>query len=215
MSFDLTQLPRPIIVLGTPRSGTSLTAGLFAKHGAWVGRCREGDSYNALGYFENLDLKQGLLELFGRLVNKGELAGRPPPGLWASHVRTALNAGEYPWDGTPWLAKHSAMYFPAWEIDFNPIYVCCFRDPVAIAASVRATGLLEKPEAIDAHRRVMEGLLDHGAHEVWPEAFIHHEWHQIIPAFTEAGLAFDHEIAEDFVDPNLWHDWSTAHAAPA
>lgn len=202
---------RPIVVLGAPRSGTSLTAGLFAQHGVWTGNCMAPDSRNALGYFENLDLKRSLIEHCGRLVNRGELADRLPEGVWSGCVQKALDAGGY--TGGPWLFKHSAMYYPAWLTDFDPIFVCCFRNPRDIAASGKASRLLTESKAIAAHHRVMGELLDYGAHKVSPERFIRHEWDQLLPPFHEAGLEFDEDVARAFVRPDLWHDWSQRESA--
>lgn len=204
MAFEYPDLPRPIVVLGTPRSGTSLTAGILAEHGVWTGRCMQPDDRNARGYFENLDIKAGLIEIFGRLVNEGRLAPHPPKDLWASYVEYALRAGNYA--GGPWLVKHSAMYYPAWERDFDPIYVCCFRDPESIAASGKATGLLDKRQAIHRHHATMKHLVTHrGAFSVWPHWFLEGEFAPLERAFEAAGVPFDRAIAERFVDPSLWH----------
>lgn len=61
-----------VIVVGMPRSGTSLTASVFARHGYHVGsirrgRYREGDEHNPFGYFEADDLVRRNAQLFGRV----------------------------------------------------------------------------------------------------------------------------------------------------
>ena len=63
--------PRNIIVVGAPRSGTSLTAGIFARCGYFVGdisqrHMREGDAGNPFGYFEADDVIARNVELFQR-----------------------------------------------------------------------------------------------------------------------------------------------------
>lgn len=217
MSFDLASLLRPIVVLGTPRSGTSLTAGLFAQHGAWVGHCREGDGRNARGYFENEALKRELIDVAGRLDVNPRIPGLTPTGEWRDRVLSILHREGY--TGGPWLFKHGALYAPLWMRDFDPVFVCCFRAHDDVIASGTTIGMMDAriaPRSIEIHQQYMQRLVDeHDAHKVWPEEFVQHRWTALIEAFAEAGLAFDHEIAEDFVDPKLWHDWSTAHAAPA
>jgi hypothetical protein len=194
---------RPIIVVGTPRSGTSMTAGLFAQHGVWVGPCKDGDSKNPKGYYESLPFKELLISKCGRIVHAGQLA-RPIP-RWTEHVHSILARNGY--DGGPWLVKHSAMYWPVWR-DFRPIWVCCRRDPRAIERSGKASGYLTKPQAIQPHIKQMEHLRDqHGAHEVWPETFVNGDFSALVPAFEEAGLTFNHQIAEAFVEPSAWHQW--------
>lgn len=61
--------PKNVIVVGTPRSGTSLTAAIFARQGYYVGEItadylREGDDHNPFGYFEPDALLRANVELF-------------------------------------------------------------------------------------------------------------------------------------------------------
>ena len=46
--------PKLVIVLGGSRTGTNLTAGVFAAHGFFFGDCRPANDKNPKGYFENL-----------------------------------------------------------------------------------------------------------------------------------------------------------------
>ncbi len=41
----------PIIILGSPRSGTSLVSSIFAAHDVWVGTTKDGDQWNPRGYY--------------------------------------------------------------------------------------------------------------------------------------------------------------------
>jgi hypothetical protein len=71
---------RNILIVGAPRSGTSLTAGAFARHGYFIGRIeeehmREGDAGNPFGYFEADDVIDANVELF-------EAAGFPHHNTW-------------------------------------------------------------------------------------------------------------------------------------
>jgi len=196
-------LHSPIIVVGTPRSGTSLTAGLFAQHGVWTGPCRPADKHNPHGYYESEPFKRALIDGCGAVVNAG-VAAKPVPG-WTETVHAIL--AKHGYNGGPWLVKHSAMYWPVWR-DFRPIWVCCRRDRDAIAASGKATGYLARADAIQPHIEAMEHLRDqHGAHEVWPEAFVRGDFSAVEPAFAEAGVMFDRDRALSFVDPELWHAW--------
>lgn len=60
-NVDITGLLRNVIVIGGPRSGTSLTASVFADNGFHMGvikdeRVLKGDAHNPFGYFEADDL---------------------------------------------------------------------------------------------------------------------------------------------------------------
>jgi hypothetical protein len=69
-----------VIVVGMPRSGTSLTMGIFARRGYYVGpikrqRYREGDEHNPFGYFEADALVKRNARIFHR-------AGFPHHNTW-------------------------------------------------------------------------------------------------------------------------------------
>ena len=50
-------------IAGCPRSGTSLIAGLLAKHGVCVGNTTPGDKHNEKGYFENKEIGRIIKEI--------------------------------------------------------------------------------------------------------------------------------------------------------
>ncbi len=196
--------PQPIVVLGAPRSGTSLTASIFAAHGVWVGRCKPPGKHNQRGFFENLDAKERLIARCGRIVHRGELAPHLDRGVWAGDVDRILRHARY--EGGPWLIKHSAMYWPVWVVDFDPLFVCCFRDYESIAASGQDSGLLTNRRAIRPHHATMTRLIHDGRGvRVDPERFVAGDFGQLAEAFRRAGLAFDEELARSCVDPELWH----------
>lgn len=69
-----------VIVVGMPRSGTSLTMGIFARQGYYVGpitrqRYREGDEHNPFGYFE----ADALIKRNARIFQR---AGFPYHNTW-------------------------------------------------------------------------------------------------------------------------------------
>jgi hypothetical protein len=72
--------PKNVVVVGMPRSGTSLTMGIFARKGYYVGpvkrkRYREGDEHNPFGYFE----ADALVKRNARLYQR---AGFPHHNTW-------------------------------------------------------------------------------------------------------------------------------------
>jgi hypothetical protein len=65
-------MPKNVIVVGAPRSGTSLTSAIFARQGYFVGGAArpavvQGDDYNPFGYFEADDLIERNVALFRRV----------------------------------------------------------------------------------------------------------------------------------------------------
>ncbi len=69
--LDKQAMPKNIIIVGAPRSGTSLTAAIFARKGYFIGKIerasiREGDDNNPFGYFEADDLISNNVEVLRR-----------------------------------------------------------------------------------------------------------------------------------------------------
>ena len=65
-------MPKNVLILGMPRSGTSLTANVFVRKGYHVGESslpyfRDGDDHNPFGYFEADDVVERNVELFRRV----------------------------------------------------------------------------------------------------------------------------------------------------
>tara|TARA_R110002124_G_scaffold83738_6_gene218947 strand:+ start:6247 stop:6972 length:726 start_codon:yes stop_codon:yes gene_type:complete len=53
---------RPIFVLGLPRSGTSMVAGLITEFGVWAGDTIAGGPENPKGFFENRAIRENLIK---------------------------------------------------------------------------------------------------------------------------------------------------------
>ena len=191
----------PIIILAMPRSGSSMTAGLFAKHGVWVGPYRKGDSRNAKGYYESAPFKQSLVDNCGRLAPDGKLA-KPVEG-WRNIAELLLD--DHGYKGGPWLVKHSAMYYPVWH-EFSPQYICVRRDLRAVEQSGKATGYFRNSAAIEPHVEALDYVRDNlGGVDVFTDEIVQGNYSSLQPAFDACGLKMDESIVRDFVDPTLWH----------
>lgn len=193
----MTDIPRPIILLGAPRSRTSLTAHIFHAHGCWVGNYKAGDNNNPNGYYENRDFKKAIVARAGRAcVHEGYVC-QPDPG-WEGVARDVLRDTGY--EGGPWIVKHSAMYHPLWH-GMAPFFVTIRRGVEAIMASCAATGYLKSDEAIRAHVRVLDEVEEnHGGHRLDTDRYFRGEWAQMDAVMSAAGLHFDRNIAEGVVD---------------
>ena len=70
-------MPRNIIVVGTPRSGTSLAASIFARLGHFVAddeaaQLRDPDHFNPGGYWEAEPLIEANASLFQRALDRDD-----------------------------------------------------------------------------------------------------------------------------------------------
>lgn len=200
-----------IVVIGTPRSGTSMTAGLIHRHGAWAGTCKAPDQYNPKGHWENTVLRRMLKEWHKLIVHKGIIA-KPVQG-WREAITDAL------WDdgyrGGPLMVKHSALYSPIW-FEFNPYFVTCWRDPTSIVRSCRRSRLFGRGDWTDdhylknitLHQNVMRRLWYHNPSRVFPvhtQELACGEYDLIKRAINGVGLKFDKSICDEFVSREHWH----------
>lgn len=196
---------RPIVIIGMPRSGTSMTAGIFAKHGVWVGETRQGDAHNPKGYFENLAVKRLIYRCAGmkRLTAHNHLV--EPVDGWADGIRDILAREGY--RGGPWLVKHGAMAWRLWH-EFEPNWVCVRRRNSVESARrmVRPGNGLTLREIVDFHRRQMDIVRDrHGGVDVFTDDVVQGDYSSLERAFAHCGLTFDPAIADTFVEPRYWH----------
>jgi hypothetical protein len=137
-----------VCIIGTPRSGTSLTARILNLAGVYLGpesEMRPAGPWNPKGFWENRHV--GALNR--RLLNSLDRRDPGPPKLpagWASsaalagereEARTLLSetfAGRRLWG---WKEAGSTLVLPFWqELLPQMRYVICLRNPVDIAASV-------------------------------------------------------------------------------
>lgn len=186
-------IARPIVVLGSARSGTSLTAGLLASQGVWTGPCRPADRKNPRGYYEN----------HGLYKHCGESPADP-----ADVARTLEQQG-YP--GGPWLVKHGPGGWAGW-LTLEPVFVLVRRDlEPTVASQLR----WQPPSKTEAQRR---GLIAHqqneldcirdeyGGVDVWPQEIVQGDWNAFTELCQAVGLGEpDLTAAQPVVEPQLWN----------
>lgn len=166
-------MAKDVIVVGMPRSGTSLTASIFARHGYHVGsirrgRYREGDEHNPFGYFEADDLVRRNAQLFGRV-------GFPHHNTWlfdrmSDEQRRRIAALDIESCDMELVARYAASRPWMWKdprLTYTIGYWCRLvdrattavvvvrRDPDDVVASFRRMGWTVQP---DLPHRVLEHL---------------------------------------------------------
>lgn len=74
---------RPVFIVGLPRSGTSLVAGLLNEFGGWFGDTVPGTGENPRGFFENQEIRERILWPSLRAVGSDTsgVLTLPPPGV--------------------------------------------------------------------------------------------------------------------------------------
>jgi hypothetical protein len=167
--------PRVVCIIGTPRSGTSLTARILNLAGVYLGpesEMRPAGAWNPKGFWENrhvVDLNRRLLKSLGR-------DGMEPPRLpdgWADsealasereEARTLLSEtfdGHQLWG---WKEAGATLVLPFWQQLLPQMrYVICLRNPVDIVASADRIEGLNAAEALAAWPRHVAAALAYTA----------------------------------------------------
>lgn len=122
-------MPKNALIIGMPRSGTSLTAGVFARKHYYVGGSRlsslqHGDDHNPFGYFEADDVVERNVETFRRVgfpfQNTWQLETFPETAaaaIWDLAPTDDDRAFVKAYDArSPWLWKDQRLCFtlPYW-----------------------------------------------------------------------------------------------------
>ncbi|MFQ5623737.1 MAG: hypothetical protein ACE5FS_10110, partial [Paracoccaceae bacterium] len=183
-------------VMAVPRCGSSMVAGAFARHGAWVGTCRGPDRFNERGYFENIHMRV-LLQRYGKVLEKEP---PDPDPEWIDGVKGILAKDGY--SEGPWLFKMSAMYHKLWE-PFGPTFVVPRRPPESVIASIKSSRIVSGDIETIVHRH--EALMSRleGFHVDTP-AVAKGDLTTLEEAIKGCGLKFD-ESVKGFISPGLWH----------
>lgn len=202
------KVARPVYIAMQARSGSSMTAGIFALHGFWVGSHRLTSAANPKGSFENLELKKVFKKYYPNLPLEIGVLAEPNQSLRSEIELTIARDG---YTGGPWLWKASVMYWPAFHV-MNPRYVCVFRRKESIFASNRTTRMFgqflpdaELRENIQVQQDEMHDLCQHQrAYPVYTDELIEGNYASIERAITGLGFAFNRAAVEEFIDPLLW-----------
>jgi len=185
---------RPIIVIGTARSGTSVVSGLIHLHGVWIGKCRPADQRNPKGFFENISINRIIrAKGWDKKANKHE---------FRRLIQKVLRQQKYK-EGQPWIVKHGVI--PRWDLwnVFNPYWVIVKRKLTCVAFSQLSSHVVEN---IEKDMVILAELQQQREHLViWPQKLIDRDYTQMEQILEIIGITFNPQIAEQFIDPVLWH----------
>jgi hypothetical protein len=142
------QPSQPIVVLGMHRSGTSLVTELVAAMGSYAGppdKLTPPDIFNPNGYWEHIDVGQitrDVLKTFGaNWTNVARVAiSALSPDQHTDFVARAKEVARSLSGRESFVMKEPRMslIFPLWaEALENPICVIAWRDPLAVARSLK------------------------------------------------------------------------------
>ena len=218
-------MTKAFIVLGTPRSGTSLVAGMLHNGGTRMGYLlNRPQPANPAGFFEDMEfiwINQAILESVGcawNLPPSDEKMAELGQSNAADVVRTLVgdkqsNAEEQGWDAWGFKDHRAYLLLPLYapvlaELDCHFVYI--HRNPLAVALSfVRAWP--------DLFPNVARALVVIGVYQLRIASFLMaHEWqvtHTTFESLTDTpdesvatlAEALGVDLARDHLDPGLRH----------
>jgi len=224
----------PIIVVGHPRSGTSLVAGALARCGAWVGP-HHTSSDNPGGFYENAMLSHKLrAALQGASYDPLGVASLPPPGwprtrgerssfrLTRAEVEWHITQDGYAGEG-PWAWKQCKLLL-VWQVvqDWWPdakwvfvsrpiddIVESCLNTPFMAQHTRAMRHELRRDfwvKSIHAYwTRATAMCLQCDAVDVWSPSVVAGNLDELRGVVEHCGLAWDEDAVRSWVEPRWWH----------
>lgn len=186
-----------------------MTAGIFAKHGVWVGNYYiPGNRHNAKGEFENSAIRKVVARMQKGLVALEGRVAQPLSGFKTEVLAILARQGYV--DGA-WLYKGSALQWPAFY-EFRPKWVCCKRPVEQIFSSCRSSGIFGRhlndarlKEIIALHYEQMDRLKNEvEVFEVDTYEVVQGNYGSVELALKGCGIEPVYALIDDFVDSSLW-----------
>jgi len=228
------KIQRPIFVVGLPRSGTSLITGLLAQCGAWVGETLAGNSYNSLGYFEHIRLKEDVLKQMLIALHADPLGVRElpdlnrtknlDPTLYRKKIREILDEEGYKND-MPWLFKDPklSLIWPIWnKIYPDAVWVIVDRERDEIIDSYLRTPFMAQygynrsrwnKWCDDYEKRLQLLELDvSNCYRINVESVINNRLESLHFLVSKVGLNWNEKSVKSFIKPELLHHKNRIHS---
>lgn len=215
----------PILIVGPARSGTSMTAGIFAQCGAWTGPCVGPGPHNRKGLFENFDLREDIVKQSLREAGADPLgvasfpSGDYRPKDLRKRVEDIITRQGY--DGNQawvWKTIKSVPMWRAWHDAFpNATWLLCYRSPTEIARSCMRTSFMRE-HGLTEQQWYMWALQYHifmteinsevnNSFYVIADRLARREPEELAMLRQQVkrlGLQWGDESVEAFIDPQLW-----------
>jgi len=195
----------PLLIIGLPRSGTSMIAWIFVKHGFWFGNScytpSEERHRKRGGYYENREVKYFMRSKCDKLPKEGGV-NEYYPGFEDDIQNLILSEG-YKDDGSPWMVKFGASFYPPWAVAFPECTTIIARRPVEVVKAAQRNITMEK---ITSHLPIMKAAEEKPwGFRVDYDAVIDGDYSQLVAPFKREGIDMDESLVREVVRPDLRH----------
>jgi len=208
----------PILIVGCPRSGTSMIGGVIKMCGAFTGKLAER------GMFENNKILTEIIEPY--FTDLGcDPSGQYPlpvsedisiPAHWRQRVEQSIFAEGYH-GGVAWMYKdsRSSLIWPVWNYAFpNAKWIIVRRRTGDIVQSCLKTGYMTAydDEAgwvawVHQYEKRFVEMIEAGLNckVVWPERMVDGDYQQMKETLEWVGLKWNKDVI-NWIDPLLWYN---------
>lgn len=141
----------PMLIAGPPRSGTTMLAGLLAKHGVWVGRAKTTDYPGTNSDFgsENIDIKN-VMKREAMRVHYHNWRVPLPEGDLPLAIKDDVEA--FVPESTRWLVKTSwtLAFYKFWNAAYPEAYwiLPCRSEDAVVNSMNRHPSMRRRPDAM-------------------------------------------------------------------
>ena len=219
---------RPVLIVGLPRSGTSLVAGSLMHCGLWLGRTVGGNVHNPKGYFENAAIREGVVKPILERLGADPLGVRSLPRSGVCFDVPQLKAylaqvlqrqgydGQQRWG---YKGNKLALIWQLWDRHFpDSDWIIVERPADEIVASCLRTPFMARlsPDPAFWHDFVMRRSARLGEikqshvrwHTIDASALAGGHTQELQRIVNRLGLVWT-DAVHDFIDPGLWRRWQT------
>ena len=205
----------PILVVGCPRSGTSLIGSVLGMCGAFRGKLV------GRGMFENDKILKEIVNPYFNDLGVDQSGQHPLPDIdnlsipvnWRKRVEQVVTDEGY--KGGQWMYKdsRSSLIWPVWNHAFpNAKWIIVRRRTGDIVRSCMKTGYMTAfsdeagwIEWVHQYEKRFVEMIEAGLNckVVWPERMVTGDYSQMMQTIEWLGLEWNSEVL-NFIDPRLW-----------
>ena len=222
-------LRAPILITGCARSGTSMTAGVLSKCGAWSGNTYGPNKWNQKGMYENIEIRESVCKPY-LLMNGADPKGQKPlPDInklfpvanLRERIEMIIKYQGY--KNEIWFYKGAKMCL-VWPIFHKAFpdakWIIVRRKDEDIINSCMRTAFMNAYETergwqdwINVHKQRFLEMKNSGMDvaEVWPSKFVYGDFSEIISLVQSLGLIWNESSVKDFISPELWRGQDGTH----